>query len=396
MAREGGNGGEAPRGRPSLALIGLIVTSSVVAVALGGTVLWLWLADQSARDTPGGVAAGSDTAGVVVETPQAEPEAPVAKHDEGPGGQEHGAAGSDQASESGEHDGTTAETTQAPPATPPPLARGAEHVSLAPAPDPAITAEGPHGPLPVRSVDGRVAWQVYGRPFEAKPGQPLIAVVIQDLGLAEQTTRAAIEELPGTVTLAFSPYAERLGDWVPAARAAGHEVLMQLPMEPSNVEFSDPGDKALMTTNSSEVNLDRLDWLLSRVVGYVGVTNYMGSRLTVSQPDMEPILSALDARGLLYVDARVTPQSIAAKLARELGMPAAANDRFIDEEPASGAIDARLAELEQVALTRGSAIGFAEGYPVTIERLGEWIPELERRGIALAPVSAVVVSGPPH
>jgi hypothetical protein len=133
--------------------------------------------------------------------------------------------------------------------------------------------------------------------------------------------------------------------------------------------------------------------VLSRAVGYVGVTSFMGSRLTVSRDDMQPILEALGARGLLYVDARVTPVSIAGKLADEMGVPTAINDRFIDQQAAREPIDARLAQLEQLALTRGWALGFAQAYPVTIERLRVWIPEMRKRGFELAPVSAIAALG---
>lgn len=261
---------------------------------------------------------------------------------------------------------------------------------LKPAPDPALTIRGRYGPLPQRADDGREAWQVYARPFNRRADSRVIALVITELGLAEQPTLSAIQDLPGEVTLAFTPYSRRLEEWVPQARAAGHEVLLQVPMEPRNMEFSDPGDKALLTTNDPEVNLDRLEWVMSRATGYVGLTTFMGSRMTVSERDLRPVLDAMAARGLAFVDPKKTPASIADKLARELGMPATAGDREIDLQAAREPIDRRLGQLEQIALSRGFAVGFAQAYPVTIERLRKWIPEMKRRGFELAPVSAVV------
>lgn len=278
----------------------------------------------------------------------------------------------------------------------PPVVVSPNRVPLAPAPDPAITSEGRYGPLPIRSAEGKLPWKVYARPFDAATGIPRIAIVVTNMGLAEQPTLAAIQDLPGEVTLAFSPYSNRLAEWVPAARAAGHEVLLQLPMEPRSTEFNDPGNKALLTANSPEVNLDRMEWVLSRAEGYVGLTNLMGSRFTVSPRDMQPVLVAMDQRGLLYIDSRESPASIAGKLAVEMGLPAATNDRFIDAEAARGPIDTRLAQLEQLALSRGSAVGFAADYPVAIERLRFWIAGLKDRGFVLAPVSAVVRTANPE
>lgn len=261
---------------------------------------------------------------------------------------------------------------------------------LKPAPDPDLTIRGRYGPLPQRADDGREVWQVYARPFDRRADARVIALVITELGLSERPTLSAIQDLPGEVTLAFTPYSRRLAEWVPAARAAGHEVLLQVPMEPRNIELNDPGDKALLTTNDPEVNLDRLEWVMSRATGYIGLTSFMGSRMTVSEKDLRPVMDAMAARGLAYVDPKVTPVSIAGKLAKELGMPAASSDRFIDLQAAREPIDRRLGQLEQIALSRGSAIGFAQAYPVTIERLRKWIPEMQKRGFELAPVSAVV------
>jgi len=278
----------------------------------------------------------------------------------------------------------------------PPVVVSPNRVPLTPAPDPAITSEGRYGPLPIRSAEGKLPWKVYARPFDAAAGIPRIAIVVTNMGLAEQPTLAAIQDLPGEITLAFSPYSSRLAEWIPAARAAGHEVLLQLPMEPRSTEFNDPGNKALLTANTPELNLDRMEWVLSRAEGYVGLTNLMGSRFTVSPKDMQPVLVAMDQRGLLYIDSRESPASIAGKLAVEMGLPAATNDRFIDAEAARGPIDTRLAQLEQLALARGSAVGFAADYPVAIERLRFWIEGLNDRGFVLAPVSAVVRTANPE
>ena len=49
------------------------------------------------------------------------------------------------------------------------------------------------------------------------------------------------------------------------ARAFGHEVLLDLPMEPATRD--DPGSLALRTGVGARVNLDRLDLVLTRGAG---------------------------------------------------------------------------------------------------------------------------------
>jgi polysaccharide deacetylase 2 family uncharacterized protein YibQ len=245
-------------------------------------------------------------------------------------------------------------------------------------------------PAPAPQPGALAAWQKYATPFNYDDARPRIAVVILDLGLSSAATEAAVQGLPATVTLAFSPYAENLNNWINQARAAGHEALLGLPMEPANFPARDPGPRTLLTSLSPRENLDRLDWVLGRVSGYVGVTNNMGSRFTASAEALRPVLTTLRDRGLVFVDARTTPRSVAASLATTLGLPRAINDRLIDQQAARIPIDAMLADVEKVAMETGNAVAMGQPYPVTLERLAAWLPTLESKGIALAPITAML------
>jgi len=263
-------------------------------------------------------------------------------------------------------------------------------VTLVPAPVPGLVEDSRNGPLPRIAQDGRKPWQVYARPFPATDKRPRIAIVMSDLGLSGVTTGNALAKLPPGITLAFLPYAERLDDWVERARTKGHEVMLSVPMEPLNYPRDDPGPNALLTMLGPDRNMERLEWSLGKAVGYVGITSTTGSKFTANPAAMQPVIDALKARGLLLVDARANPKSVAGPLANLAGVPRALGDRIIDRDLSRGAIDDQLRELEELAKTNGAAVGFASPYPTTIERLNLWMTALADRGIALAPVSAVV------
>jgi len=146
---------------------------------------------------------------------------------------------------------------------------------LHPHPDPALVQSGEQGPLPVISADGRQAWRVYSRPFNVLDSRPKVAIVITRLGQNPDVIEAAIR-LPGVATLAFLPHTRKLEEWVKKARDAGHEVLINLPMEPLDFPRSDPGPYTLLTSLDQAENVRRLEWVLSRTTGYVGVTNFHG------------------------------------------------------------------------------------------------------------------------
>ena len=277
----------------------------------------------------------------------------------------------------------------APPSPEPPPIPVPWSGGLAPAPDRALIEKSRAGLLPIIGKDGRRPWKVYARPFDGDDRRPRIAVVISGLGLSGAATEAAIRRLPGPVTLAFAPYAKGLDRWVPLARAAGHEVLLTLPMEPVNYPANDPGPYTLLTSLSPAQNLDRLRWVLSRSTGYVGLIDFMGSRFATSRRDLRPVLEELRKRGLMFVDSRASLLSVGASTASQIGLPRAINDLFIDFHASRAAIDQNLSELENIARENGHALGVGAPYPVTLERLSAWLAGLEVKGFALAPVSAM-------
>lgn len=284
----------------------------------------------------------------------------------------------------------------APPAYEPPQRRTPAPApdGLLPAPDPTLVEETRDGPLPVVGKDGRKPWEVYARPFDQTDKRPRVALIISGLGQSTGATEAAIQRLPGAVTLAFSPYAKNLTQWMDLSRAAGHEVLLTVPMEPIGYPDNDPGPHTLLTSLSDKENRDRLLYLLSRFPGYIGVLNTMGARLTTTPQSLKPVLQELRDRGLMFVDARSSLRSVAASQAREIGLPRAINNRFIDIKASRSEIDQRLDELERMARESGYALGIGSPYPVTVERVVLWAQELDSRGIALAPVSAVADKQP--
>lgn len=298
---------------------------------------------------------------------------------------------------------TPAPTASPPPAEPPQQAAApltpplksqpqgpSKGEALPPAPDPALVERTALGPLPMIGPDGRKPWQAYARPFDRADKRPRIAVLLTGLGLSGAATEAAINALPGALTLGFNPYAPKLDEWIGYARAAGHEVFLSLAMEPVDYPRVDPGPHTLLISLDRQQNLERLQWVLSRVTGYVGVVSSAGSRFTTSQADLLPILDEVKGRGLMFVDSRSTENSVAGQLSKAIGLPRAVSDLALDQQQASrDAIDQRLQQLEQMARQTGVAVGLGEVYPVTIERLAQWIPTLERKGIALAPISAI-------
>ena len=234
------------------------------------------------------------------------------------------------------------------------------------APIAGLFQQGPSGTLPMIAPDGRVPAQAYARPFRPN-GKPRVALIVGGLGLNAVTTRAAIERLPPEVTLSFVPYAENLQGWIDQARAQGHEVMLEMPMEPSGYPNNDPGPYTLLANgNPDDINA-KLDWLLGRATGYFGVTNYLGDRFAASDQGMGAFLTYLRQRGVAFLDD--------GSFQRRPGAWARASaDKVIDQTQSPAAVIAALNSLEAQAKIRGSALGTGFSYPVTVETAARGFP----------------------
>ncbi|MGD2131843.1 MAG: divergent polysaccharide deacetylase family protein [Maricaulaceae bacterium] len=261
---------------------------------------------------------------------------------------------------------------------------------LAPAPIHALTRAGPGGLLPRIGPDGLTPAAAYARPFARENEAPAIAIVVGGLGLNASATREAIETLPDAVTLAFVPYAENLQGWIDAARAAGHEVILELPMEPYDYPANDPGPHTLLAGADPDENRRRLEWLMSRGTGYFAVMNYMGARFTAEPDALAPAFGRIAETGVAFLYDGETRRADLDVLAVDAHLSAATADRILDEHPTAAAIDEHLLELEALALQNGDAIGAGFGYPVTVRQIRDWSGALALKGYVLAPVSAVL------
>ena len=272
----------------------------------------------------------------------------------------------------------------APVVPPPPVSTGRALVA-----DPALIEKTPQGPLPRIADDGTQPMRAYAAPV-VSAGKSRIAIVINGLGISAKATSAALAGLPAGVTVAFAPYANDVQHWVAEARRKGHEVLLEVPMEPYDFPDSDPGQYTLRAGVGEDSNTKRLVWALTRFTGYTGATNLLGGRFLSDAGALEPVLTYLTRRGLLFYDNGSAVHSVAPDVAARLGTNFAQATDTIDSIQSAMEIDRRLSELESAARAKGSASGSGFLYPVTIDRVNVWAKGLSGRGFALVPVSAIV------
>ena len=248
------------------------------------------------------------------------------------------------------------------------------------------------GKLPVIAADGRTVREAYAKPFANPEGKPTVSLVIGGLGLKSngRYTNAAIEELPPEITLSFVANAANLKTLVRRARAAGHEVIIEAPMEALELGRRKAHPRQLSTRLSETENAANLAWALSRADGYFAIMNYEGGKFAADPAAAGPMMQELASRGVGFIETGNLPGSVLASEAAKAGGYYAISGDVIDAQTDGTSIQERLRELERQAMKNGKALGTGFPYPITIDTVKAWAERLESKGILLAPASSTL------
>ncbi|MBT6094960.1 MAG: divergent polysaccharide deacetylase family protein [Rhodospirillaceae bacterium] len=277
------------------------------------------------------------------------------------------------------------------PATPKPITP--EIMQIAPV-DP-IPATEPLSP-PTETAHAPASEPVTWRKFAIetnRDGRPVIAIVMDDLGIDRARTRRTLE-LPGPLSLSFLAYAKDLNAQAETGRGGGHEIWLHVPMEPGSKSV-DPGPNVLLTGVAGQDLKRSLSWNLDQLRGYVGINNHMGSRFTSDADGMQAVMAELKNRGLAFLDSVTSAKSVGQKAARKAGVPFALRNVFIDHEDNIDAINVQLSKVERLAKRQGHAIAIGHPRETTLKALTPWLQTLENKGFQLVPASSLLQAPEP-
>ena len=224
--------------------------------------------------------------------------------------------------------------------------------------------------------------------IQKKFSNPKVAIVIDDFGY----NMSDLDTLFGTrlpVTLSILPnlpYSRRVADM---ARSKGYEVILHLPLE-ANDKLA-PAEPDTIKTDMDEKKITlMLDQEIGTVPGLKGVSNHQGSKATENKTTMCSIIGDLKKRNLYYFDSLVTDKSICKEAAKNIGVPYAKRDMFLDNDQSQDAIEKQVLSLRRFAFRKGSAIAVCHDRKNTIAVLGRMMPELSAEGVEFVSLSDMV------
>jgi polysaccharide deacetylase 2 family uncharacterized protein YibQ len=173
------------------------------------------------------------------------------------------------------------------------------------------------------------------------------------------------------------------------ARRGGHEILLQVPLEPFDYPANDPGPETLLTTKPAARNIENLHKAMGEITNYTGVMNYLGGRFLSDPAAMEPVMRDIGKRGLLFLDDGTSAQSKTAAIAKGTELPYAFADLQLDGQLDINAVLKKLDELERIARKNGQAIGVASAFDESVDAIAKWSEEAAMRGIEIVGVAAL-------
>lgn len=217
-----------------------------------------------------------------------------------------------------------------------------------------------------------------------------IAVVIDDMGGSPKRT-AEITALHAPLTASFLTFAPHLERQVQKSLAAGHEIMIHVPMQPqSDIYVSDD----VLKVDMSESEIERIfGKMLSKFHDVKGINNHMGSRFTERADKLAPVMKILAARNLFFLDSKTTPKSKAEAVAEEYGVRYLHRHVFLDNNNDFDYISGQLQLTEKIARKNGYAIAIGHPKSQTGRALKTWLETLPEKNIRLVPLSELANAG---
>ena len=217
---------------------------------------------------------------------------------------------------------------------------------------------------------------------------PRIAIIIDDIGY-DKNLAMGLLDIDKNITFAILPFSPAGAQLAHSLSAKGAELMLHLPMEPTQYPEVNPGPGALLSSMSPDELLTQLRKDIRAVPGTVGANNHMGSKLTADSDKMNQIFTVLKQKNMFFVDSRTSVESKGEQSARMFQLKFSHRDVFLDNFQDVEYISGQIEKLIKQAKDHGSAIGIGHPHQATLDALKRELPKI-RKKVRLVPASKLV------
>lgn len=216
-----------------------------------------------------------------------------------------------------------------------------------------------------------------------------VAIVIDDCGADMASVRTLLDTgLP--FSYAILPNKTYSSDVLELVKSRGRTPMLHLPMEPLDASAMSEGANTIRVAQTSGQKLALVRKHLGSLQGVVGVNNHQGSRATSDRATMQTVLGEMRSQGLFFLDSRTASSSVAKDMAREMGVPTARNDIFLDNSSDIEAIRAQVYKAFALAEKNGSVIAICHARPNTARCWKKYASEFKRTGVTFVPLTELL------
>ncbi|MDP8038756.1 MULTISPECIES: divergent polysaccharide deacetylase family protein [Pasteurellaceae] len=179
-----------------------------------------------------------------------------------------------------------------------------------------------------------------------------LVIVIDDIGYRSQDQ--AIYHLPKAVNVSIIPAAPYATVRAKQAFEQQRDILIHLPMQPlSNI----PIETGALKIGMSKEKIKNLIVNARKKVPYaIGLNNHMGSAATADRTSMSYLMDILAENKLFFLDSVTSGKTVAADIAKSLGIPTLKRNVFLDDSNKLADVQNRFDYAVRYAQKNGLAI----------------------------------------
>ena len=223
-----------------------------------------------------------------------------------------------------------------------------------------------------------------------------MSIVIDDFGSYDQAGVETILSATQPITCAVMPLSDNTKQNLEQISQTHHEIILHMPMQSHvNIPLDWYGETYISVADSQDVVNQKIEKCLKDFPTIKGFNMHIGSGLSRCKDSMKKIYNFANSHGLYFLDSRTIETTGVVDACKETNSIYLGRDEFLeaDKNKSYSNVKFRLLEGAKKAIQNGTSIVIghvgAEGGEQTARAILDTLPEIEKMGVEIVPLSTV-------
>lgn len=226
--------------------------------------------------------------------------------------------------------------------------------------------------------------------------QPRMSIVIDDFGSYDQSGVNTLLNVDKPLTCAVIPLTDNTAPHLEALSKTNHEIILHMPMQACvNLPQDWYGKTYIAMGDSQETINKKFKLCLEGFPNIKGFNMHIGSGLSKDKATMKRIYEYANRNDLYFLDSRTIETNSVVDASKETSSIYLGRDEFLeaDKNKSYSNVKFRLLEGAKKAIQNGTSIVIghvgAEGGEQTAKAIKDTLPEIEKMGVEIVPLSTI-------